>query len=204
MAKQDVLQEVKNRMKEMQDNKATELNAIYQKKAEAQTQKEAADLALKEATESMDLDAYEEAKQAKRKAQTAIDMYSGRYNQIKQQEYISEAESDKVIDSLLVYEEQAAETFKKDLAEQLKQINKIYADYKNTVRETEETIDAWQRDIHANYNSRGASSWVDPETGETTGRSSTPIPVHRLPYTGCTEAAQLGEYLGKVAYLLQA
>ena len=111
MAKQTVLDEVKNRMKEMQDSKAAQLETIRQKQAEARSQIEAAALAMKQATEEMNVDSYEEAKNRKRKAQTALDMYNGRYEQIKQQEYISEAESDSVVDSLLEYEKQLAEDF---------------------------------------------------------------------------------------------
>ncbi len=200
MAKQTVLQEVKARMQEMQDKKAGELQAIHEKKTEAQTQKEAAELALKEATERMDLDAYEEAKQARRKAQTAIDMYGGRYNQIKQQEYISEEESDKVIDGLLEYEKQLAEDFRAAVAEPLKALATILQDYQNEVSDTERTITAWGANIHANYNTRGRSIYTDAEGRQTT-RSATPTPVHSMPYTGCNEAHQLKEYLDKAAGL---
>ena len=201
MAKQTVLQEVKARMQEMQDKKAAELQAIHEKQTEAQTQKEAAELALKEATERMDLDAYEEAKTARRKAQTAIDMYGGRYKQISQQEYISEEESDKVIDGLLDYEKQLAEDFKAAVAEPLKQLAAILTGYQNEVADTERTISAWGANIHANYNTRGASTFTDPATGQPTHRSANPGPVHRMGYNGCNEAAQLKDYLDKAAGL---
>lgn len=201
MAKQTVLQEVKARMQEMQDKKAAELQAIHEKQTEAQTQKEAAELALKEATERMDLDAYEEAKTARRKAQTAIDMYGGRYKQISQQEYISEEESDKVIDGLLDYEKQLAEDFRAAVAEPLKQLAAILEKYRNEVADTERTISAWGANIHANYNTRGTTTFTDPVTGQPTHRSANPVPVHRMGYNGCNEAAQLKDYLDKAAGL---
>ena len=197
MAKQTVLQEVKARMQEMQDKKAAELQAIHEKQTEAQTQKEAAELALKEATERMDLDAYEEAKTARRKAQTAIDMYGGRYKQISQQEYISEEESDKVIDGLLDYEATLAADFKAAVAEPLKQLAAILTGYQNEVADTERTISAWGANIHANYNTRGTTTFTDPATGQPTHRSANPVPVHRMGYNGCSEAAQLKDYLEK-------
>ena len=200
MAKQTVLQEVKARMQEMQDKKAGELQAIHDRKTEAQTQKEAAELALKEATERMDLEAYEEAKDARRKAQTAIDMYTGKYNQISKQEYISEAESDKVIDGLLEYEKQLAEDFRAAVAEPLKALAAILQNYQHEVRDTEATITAWGANIHANYNTRGRSIFTDAD-GQKTARSATPIPVHSMPYTGCNEAHQLKGYLDKAAGL---
>lgn len=203
MAKQTVLDKVKNRMKEMQDSKAAQLETIRQKQEEARTDREAADLAIKEATEHMNLEAYAEAKDAKRKAQTALDMYNGRYKQIKQQEYISEAESDSVVDSLLEYEKQLAEDFKAAAAVHLKKLAELLKDYKAAVQDTENTLTAWQRDIHANYNTRGAMTRTDPLTGEQTHRSERPIAVHTMPYTGCPEADRMGHYLEKEAQLVE-
>ncbi len=191
MAKQNKAQEVQARIKEMQDKKAAELEVVHQKQTEAQTQKEAAELAIKDATERMDLDAYEEAKAAKRKAQTAIDMYGGKYTQIKQQEYISEQDSDKVIADLLDYEKQLAADFKAGLVEPLKQLAKMQEEYRAAVAETEATIVSWTRNIHANYQT--------PSTTYADGshRSPHPVAVHTIPYTGCSEAAQLEDYLKK-------
>lgn len=203
MAKQDVLQEVKNRITEMQDNKAAQLLEIRQKQGELHTQIEMASLAMKTATEEMNVDAYAEAKDAKRKAQTALDMFNGRYKQIENQEYVSEQESDKVIDSLLEYEEQLAEDFKAAAAVHLKKLAELLKDYKAAVQDTENTLTAWQRDIHANYNTRGAMTRTDPLTGEQTHRSERPIAVHSMPYRGCAEAERLEQYLGKEAPLVE-
>lgn len=203
MAKQTVLDEVKDRMKEMQDSKAAQLETIRQKQAEARTQIEAAALAMKQATEEMNVDSYEEAKNRKRKAQTALDMYNGRYEQISKQEYISEAESDSVVDSLLEYENQLAEDFKAAAAVHLKKLAGLLKDYKAAVQDTESTLTAWQLDIHANYNTRGTAMYTDALTGQQTHRSPQPYPVHRLPYTGCVEAERMGEYLKKEAPLVE-
>lgn len=191
MAKQTVVEEVKACMQEMQQKKAGELETVRQRQQEAQTQKEAAELAIREATDSMDLEAYEEAKTAKRKAQTAIDMYSSKYNQIKQQEYISEVESDKVIDSLLAYEDELAAGFKAAVAEPLKKLDELQKAYANAVEDVEQTIKAWTGNIHANYRNNG-TTYTDG-----TNRSPQPVPVRRIPYTGCSEAHQLKEYLDK-------
>lgn len=203
MAKTTVLQEVKNRMKEMQDSKAAQLETIRQKQTEARSQIEAAALAMKQATEEMNVDSYEEAKNRKRKAQTALDMYNGRYEQIKQQEYISEAESDSVVDSLLEYEKTLAEDFKAAAAVHLKKLAELLKDYKAAVKDTEDTLTSWQRDIHANYNTRGGSTYYDEFTGQHTHRSPQPVPVHRFAYTGCAEAERMGDYLKKEAPLVE-
>ena len=204
MTKQNILQEVKNRMKALQDNKAAQLETIRKKQDEARTQIEAAALGMKQATEEMNVDAYEEAKGKKRKAQTALDMYSGRYEQIRKQEYISEAESDSVVDSLLEYENGLATDFKKALTAHLKQLAKLHKEYVAAVKDTEGVLTAWQQDIHANYRSRGSMTREDPITGERTDRFDTPVPVHRMTYDGCIEAHQLGNYLEKAAPLMAA
>ena len=203
MAKQNILQDIKRRMKEMQDSKAAQLETIRQKQTEARSQIEAAALAMKQATEEMNVDAYAEAKDRKRKAQTALDMYSGRYEQIKQQEYISEAESDSVIDSLLEYEERLAEDFKAATAVHLKKLAELLKEYNAAVQDTESTLTAWQRDIHANYTTRGATIRTDPRTGQRTDRSEEPVPVHRVTYNGCSEAHRLGEYLKEETRLIK-
>lgn len=203
MAKQTVLDEVKTRMKEMQDSRAAQLETIRQKQTEARSQIEAAALAMKQATEEMNVDSYEEAKNRKRKAQTALDMYSGRYEQISKQEYISEAESDSVVDSLLEYENQLAEDFKAAAGVQLKKLAELLKDYKAAVQDVESTLTSWQRDVHANYNSRGGSAFYDEFTGHHTHRSPQPVPVHRIAYTGCAEAGRMEEYLKKEAQLVE-
>lgn len=195
MAK-DVLQEVKERMADMIATKQAELDEIQKRQAEARTQIEAADLAMRAATEIMDADAYGAAQVKKYKAQTALEMYSRRYSQIEMREFISEEESDKVLDSLLAYEDDLAEAFKAGVAEPLKALDKLYTAYYTAVRDTERTMSAWQQDIHANYSTRGCMQRTD-ETGAITDRNETPVPVRRTPFYGCAEASQLGDYLKK-------
>lgn len=204
MVKQDTLREVKTRMKEMQEAKAAQLETINQKQAEARAQIEAAALGMRQATEEMNVEDYEKAKAAKRRAQSALDMYTERYRQIKQLEYVSEEESDKVIDGLLAYEEKLADDFRRAVAEPLKALAALHAAYIAAVADTESTLTAWQRDIHANYSTRGLTRRTDPLTGEVTDRSETPVLVHRLPFKGCGEAAVMGEYLEKAAPLYDA
>lgn len=201
MAKQNVLEAAKDHMRELQELKTTDLETIEKKKQEARTQLEAAALAMRRATEVLDMDAYAEAEAGKRKAQTALAMYSARYEQIEQQEYISESESDKTIDALLEYEEELAADFKAAIAAPLQKLDKILADYLAAVKDAEDVITAWQRDVHANYSTRGASTRIDPFTGERTDRSETPVLVHRFIYDGCKEAGQLRDYLKKAEEL---
>lgn len=195
MSKQNTLEAVNICMREMKEKKAAELTEIQEKQIDASTDLMKATQAMKEATERMDLDAYERAKDAQCRAQTAIDMYSGRYTQISQQEYISEAESDKVIDGLLAYEDQLAEDFKAAVADPLKKLAEMCNAYRAAVAATERTLTEWQQDIHANYNTRGRTSHYDKEANTWTNRSESPVPVHVTPYTGCKEYHIMQEYL---------
>ncbi len=203
MAKHNTLQEVKSRMAEMTQSKLDQLTDIRNKQAEARAKLKAADKAMKDATERMSLDDYANAKESRHEAQTALDMYSGRYAQIERQEYISEEESDKVIDSLLAYENQLEGDFKKAAADQLKGLAVLYREYMEAVADTEETISLWTGTIHANYNTRGKSAYKDPVTGIYSCRSDKPVPVHQVQYKGCPEALQMGAYLAQAAELIE-
>ena len=192
MAKQTALEITKGRIQDLQKQKADDLATVYQKQVEAQTQKEAAELAIKESAGSMNLEAYEAAVKAKDKAQVAIDMYRDKYDQINKQEYISEADSDKVIDSLLAYEDELAADFKAAIAEPLRILDNLQRTYLDAIADTEQTIKAWTDSIHANYRSETTTY-----NGTGSNRSLYPIPVHRMPFYGCGEATRLAEYLRK-------
>ena len=191
MAKKNLIAEIRERITDMQTTKANELKTVWEKKTQAETEKEAAELALKNATAVMDLEAYEEARAKKHKAQTAIDMYSSKHKQIETQEYISEEESDKVIASILDYEEERAAEFKADLAKLLKPAADLLATYEADIREAEDTIRLWTDNIHANYRSM-TTTYQDG-----TNRCPKPVPVRNLPYNGCSEAAILKTFLEK-------
>lgn len=201
-ANNNLTQEVKKRMRELMEAKTVQLAEIENRTAEARARLEAAGTAIKQATEKMNVDSYEAAKAQAAKAQAALDMYTARYTQLKDQEYISEAESDKVIDSLLAFEVDLEKDFKAALVGQLKQLAKLRADYVAAVRDAEDTLTAWQKDIHANYRMRGGFR-VDPLTGERTDRAEKPVPVRIPYYGGCDEAARLGRYLENEAKLLK-
>ena len=195
MAKETILQEVQASIKEMQDKKQADLDKIAEKKEEARQQIEAAALAMKAATEQMDVDAYEDAKTAKRKAQTALDMYNGRYAQILAQEYISEAESDKVIDSLLAYDRELAADFEKALAEHLLAIKSLMDNFNTEEARLRNTITLWQESIHKNYRTLGRTLYVDPETGAQTTRSKNPVNIMQYAQMGSTAVNPVRDFL---------
>ena len=197
----NITREVRERIESLKKKRAADLAEIQGKLAEARSKVDSAEQTIQLATAQMNLDAFEKATAAKQKAQTAVDMYSARYSQLVKKEFISEAESDSVIDSLLAYEDQLADDFKKKLAPMLRELVALHRNYLEAVRDTEQTMNQWQYEIHANYNTRGRQTWVDEITGERTVRAKTPVPVRIIPYNGCDEATQLGSYLNRASSL---
>lgn len=177
-------------MENLIQRKAEELEAIQKKQEEARHQLEEAIHAQTAATERTDLSAYEEATEAKRKAQAALDMYSARLDQVRKRGYVSEEESDQVIDELLSYRKQIDEDLKRDLAAPLQRAREIHAAYIAEVDGIRRTLDAWQRQIHLNYRSRGRTIKLDPLTGEPTDRMEKPITVT------VAQAMELAEIIG--------
>lgn len=196
--KENILQAVKDRMAEIKGKKAADLDKIQQEKENAETALEAATTEMDKAAQTMDVSKYMAAEAKRQKAQTALNMYSWHARQLKQQEYISEAESDRVIDSLLAYEDGLTEDFKAAMAEPINRLAELYADYTAAISDAEQTLTAWQQDVHANYRTWGRMHRTDPQTGKTTDRSETPTPVHRIQSIGCMEAVRLGSYLKSV------
>lgn len=181
MAKQkSIVEETKERIKELTESKAAELLSIQVSITEAKTKKEAANLAIKAATENTDIEAYDKAKADRRKAESEIEMYSARYNMLKNKELVSEEESDRTIDELLSYEEEIAAKFEFDIQEPLKEIKRILEEYNQEVKDTEITIESWTKCIHANYRSATALY------ANGTNRADTPQEVHKVAYTGGT------------------
>lgn len=192
------VQQVKNRMKTLREMKQTQLAEMEKKQAEARAQIEAAEADITKATEALDIDGYEAAKRDKSKAQTALDLYSGRIEQINRQQYVTEAESDQIIDGLLQYEKQLDTDFLEAISEPVTRLETLRKEYLDKINEAEQTIRAWTSEIHANYRSRGTRLYVDKLTGERTDRSETPIPVHVVAHTGCQEAADIRDFLDKL------
>lgn len=187
---ENTAEKVRKRAAEMTEAKTKQLLEIRQKQDELRGDLERAEAAVKEATEKMDLDAFEKAKEAKSKAETGLDMYGRRYEQLRRQEMISEKESDEVIKSLLDYEDSLETEFKQAILAPLEALADLTREYRAAIEEAESTIKLWESDIHANYRSETATF---AETG--TNRSPRPIPVHPIAYIGCREAETVHTFL---------
>lgn len=189
-----VLKTVKRQMKELQDRKRTDLETIQAKQNEARTAINTAKEAMEKATEEMNVDKYEAARNAKQKAETALSMYAGRQKQLNDMKYITEEESDKVISSLLQYEKELEESYTAAIKEPIRHLNGIQKAYLAEVDDVEETIRTWTRTVHPNYRS-DVSTYYEAETGRYTNRSPKPIPVRQLEYGGCAASRAVGTFL---------
>lgn len=174
----NVVKATQARIQELKDKKAAELEHIDNEMKLAIQEVDAANKAMQAAMEVTDVEAYGEAKKKQLEARNKREMYSGRYQQLKACEYLSETESDRVIDALMDYEKELSTAYEDQVAEILRNLRAIHDKYSKAKTETENTINIWTREIHANYRSFGLSNYLDEATGLRTDRSPRPIPVN--------------------------
>ena len=196
----NALENVNEQIQEMLKKKADDLAEIQQKQKDLKREIAACEEQIRQATEAMDLDAFQSATAAKNMKKSALTMYAEREKQIARRQFITEEESDRAIDSLLAYEDDLATAFKEAAAEHLNALSALFRDYTQGVKETEQTIAQWTRNIHPNY--RGAGWRTDPDTGKMTHRMEKPVPVHSTTFIGCPEALTLKYFLIKLNTLL--
>ena len=182
--------EVRERINSMMNKKKSDLKTINEKLKELETEKQAAESELKQATENMDLSAFETAKKKIHITSTASEMYQKRYDQISKQEYVTEEESDQVIKSIMKYESDISEEFENAIQKPLKIIKDLQEEYTANIAKAENTIQTWTQNIHANYK--------HPSTiyADGTNRSDKPVPVRVGVYRG-SDVAQVIEQLVK-------
>lgn len=193
----DTVGKVKEQISRFISDREREIGEIDQHIASATADKAAAEANLRTAIETTNQDDYNRAKIAISAATSVIEMYSARRKQLVNKDFISERESDAVIDSILEYEKELAKSFKSAAAVHLRKLADLRDEYLKTVMDAENTLLVWQTDIHANYKTRGGTMFFDDLTGTYTDRSPKPVPVRFAAYVGCREAQELGEYLEK-------
>lgn len=185
----NVVEEVNERIKNLKEKKASELLSLQIKIDEAEQAKAQAENEMAKAIENTELSAYTEAKNKKADCAAAVEMFTARYNQLQAKEFVSEADSDAVIDSIKAYEEELSAELEKDvkpLLQKLAEINKVY---KDKVFEAEQTMKAWTSDIHANYRS-SVTTFSDGSK-----RSERPVPVRNYAYLGNPLSERLYHFL---------
>lgn len=180
MAK-DIVKETQQRINTLVAQKEVEVKSIQQEIDAANAAYEKASQDIQDAMAATNLDAYEEAKRAQLAAKSKREMYSGRLQQLNAYEFVSEQESDDLIDALLDKEREIEADYEQKLAKVIEDLKAVQAAYEQAKGETKTTIDRWTWLIHKNYRTRGLSSYVDEATGERTDRSPIPVNVRHVP-----------------------
>ena len=198
----DYLQKIQERMKAIQEKRAAELAMVGEKREASRKAAEKAEMDLADAVDAMDEGGYVKASQAAQRASAALEMYSRHYEQLDKRELVTEAESDAVIDELLIFEAVQGKRFLSAIAGPLQQLDKLCAEYGATIKDAEATLEAWEKGIHPNFRSFNGALYTDTE-GRRTNRSRKPVPVHAAKYEGCPEAYQIRTFLEKILPQIQ-
>lgn len=190
-------EQVQEKIDELRELKENAMRTAQEKLEAASAEKIAAEKAMYDATARLNVDDFETAKAAKQKAEAAIEMYTGRLTQIQKQEYITEAESDQVIDSLLQYENELAIRLEHDLSAVVKRMAELNGKYREEIQAVEMTIVTWTSEIHSNHRNFTGTTYYDPERETRTSRrpGNEPMPIRIAPFLGSPLSDQIDKLL---------
>lgn len=148
MAKNPLI-ETQKKMDDLKRKRTAALAEIEKKKTDAENELLTAQEEIEEATGKMDLTAYEKASARKQKAQTALDMYSLRYEQIKKEECITDQESEEILNSLIKYEKQLEKVLTNEANDTILKLLSAIEVYLSEVDKTQKIYREWIYTIHA-------------------------------------------------------
>lgn len=192
MAKNNFLEDVNRKMDEMLKRHRAELQSIEDQKKSAMDEIAKLQKDMEEAQSNIDAERYLKASDAVRILETKIEMLDKRKKQHEHKELVTEEESDEMIRSLLAHEDEIAEQYEKDVKEPIRKLRSINDAYRADVSYCEATIKRWTSNIHPNYRSE-TTTYADG-----TNRSSTPVPVHAIPYFGSAISHRITDFLSRV------
>lgn len=135
--------------------------------------------AMDAATAIMDSKSYAAAKSKLETAKTTAEMYEKRYDAIRTNEMISEADSDAFIDELVRYEAELSTQYEGEALKLLTELNDLTNAYKGIIKDVESVLSKWCRDVHANFR-----QYAD-NPNATKVRRDRPVAVHALQFVGC-------------------
>lgn len=191
--KQNYIKEVEARIAELNTKKQTDMNKAIAARQAAEIAAKEAEAAMTDATDKLELERFAEAKKKKEEAETARAMYEGKCQQLEQQAFVSDEDSEAVVNGILAYEEQLAGEYMAAIKKPLEELQTVQKDYMEKVTEAERVLRRWTTEIHANYIS--GMRIQNKETGEWSNRSETPVPVRMTPYLGCTASRVVWDFL---------
>lgn len=151
-------------LNEERDERETERADIRQRMQTAETPKEYAALKAKDTDLSME-----------------IEYFDNRISERENRPFVTETESDSVIDELLQMEKDAEAAFAETVLTSLDELKEQYDKYGELWRYIEQILKDWQRQIYPNYRGFGTIFTVD---GKKTERSPKPRPIRYTPYNG--------------------
>ena len=187
----DVIKETREKIDQLVKARGDSIIEAAVRVEEARADVVKAEKAMEAAMMNMDAPAYEKARTQREKAESRLEMYLKRQEQLDTLEYISEAESDAVIDSLLAYEKELEAAFSEKIAGPIAELREIYEEHSAKVKEAEDLIREWTASVHLNYRLPGV------KYADGSRRSPAPVPVRLSPYFGGREAQLLAGYLEK-------
>jgi len=188
----NMAKEILDRIDTMLADRAAEIEAIKAKLAENEAELDKLREEQHSAMEKTDAAAYRKAKDSIADAEAAVEMYSKRLDQIWTKEFLTEEDSDAVINGLLKFEDDLAAEYEKAIKVPIERLQKLHDDYIETVEQTEEAFRRWTKEIHTYHHVKGTTY------SDGTDRSEAPVPVHRTPYKGCAVSVRVGKFLDMV------
>lgn len=179
---------VRKKMKALTMQRAQDAAEIREQIANFKCDLCAAEEAKEQAVKEMNVDSYATAEADISKINSALRMYEARRKQLEGLELVEEAESDRIIDTLISYEDDLNRGLDADIMPHLEALAEILHRYQCATADAEAALTEWQNTIHGNYRTFGRSNHP---------RSEYPVPVHITPYTGSDNAVMLDTYLNK-------
>lgn len=146
---------LRDELLEKRDAKISKLNSKIE---ELKQQAEAEEAAMNEATSSLNVTAYIKAKANKEQAETLAKMYTGKLDEVRRADMISEEDSDKVIRDIWKYEDDLTEKYLNDAVEHIKALLDLSEKYNNAIRNSHYALQMWAGNVRAFYNP-DAPSW---------------------------------------------
>lgn len=201
MSKKNLIDEINARIDALNAEKAAAVAQIEGKMIECAAAREAAIAAQEQAKKDLDAEAYQAAAVKLTTLEVQQDMYEGRYKDVTGKKLVTEEDSDAVIQSILDYEQAAANAYIESIKPALRTLRGLTADYLDDIQRAEGAILRWTADIHPNYHNFGAA-YTDPETGVRSDKNGMPHPVHRIPYHGCAEADRVDDFFRRFPEML--
>lgn len=183
------LEKVQDRIRGLINERELKLEAVSQKRAALAESAQALEEKLQQAAREMNTKAYAAAKAEREECNTEFEMLEELERQIRKSELVTEAESEQVIASLLAYEQQLEEEYRKAVVEHLQALDALSDQHRLAAADAETTLNTWTSEIRANY----INTRTTYQNG--THRSPVPVPIHPRGYFGGRLVSAIDKFL---------